>query len=621
MFNLNLMSMKNLNTVVLIVVVMFATLNVGLAQKSKLPKVQYQVQGNGIPASPKQINYKQPDGSFINITLKGDAAVHWAISDDGYTLLSNSNGFYEYAKLDEKGDLISTGVNACNAENRKSNEIAILQSVPKGISYSEKQIKQRLSNFKTNSKGGQLKSFPSTGAQNFLVLMVEFQDLSFTNSVTDFDNLMNQSNYGGIGSFKDFYFENSNGKLTINTLVDGIYQATNNHDYYGQNDGGGDDMNVGELVSELILGADAYIDFSQFDNDGDGVVDAVYVIYAGTGEASSGNPNDIWPHASSITPISVDGVSVEKYACSNELAGTSMVGIGTICHEFGHSLGLPDYYDTDYAGSGGEAEGTGTWDCMAGGAYNGNEASPANHNPVSKELLGWQYPEIIDANGSYILPPATQDTIAFLIEASSANEGFYLENRQWESFDYELQGHGMLIYHCDFDFVLDHLDANDINVDPSHQGFDIEEADDEISDETGDTYPGTTSNTTFTDNTYPNSVLWSGSNLGYPIVNIVENSTTDDIEFDISGFTGINDILTNNNIQLYPTIANDFINVKSDITIQEISIINLQGQLIFESRVNSLYTQLNVSNINAGTYFIKSKTADCTSVSKIIVVH
>jgi M6 family metalloprotease-like protein len=615
------MSMKNLNTVVLTVVVMFATLNVGLAQKSKLPKVQYQVQGNGIPASPKQINYKQPDGSFINITLKGDAAVHWAISDDGYTLLSNSNGFYEYAKLDEKGDLISTGVNACNAENRKSNEIAILQSVPKGISYSEKQIKQRLSNFKTSSKGGQLKSFPSTGAQNFLVLMVEFQDLSFTNSVTDFDNLMNQSNYGGIGSFKDFYFENSNGKLTINTLVDGIYQAPNNHDYYGQNDGSGDDMNVGELVSELILGADAYIDFSQFDNDGDGVVDAVYVIYAGTGEASSANPNDIWPHASSITPITVDGVSVEKYACSNELNGTSMAGIGTICHEFGHSLGLPDYYDTDYAGSGGQAEGTGSWDVMAGGNSNGNEASPANHNPVSKELLGWQYPEIIDANGSYILPPATQDTIAFLIEASSANEGFYLENRQWESFDYELQEHGMLIYHCDFDYFMAHMDANDINADPSHQGFDIEEADDEASDETGDTYPGTTSNTTFTDNTYPNSVLWSGSNLGYPIVNIVENSTTDDIEFDISGFTGINDIVTNNNIQLYPTIANDFINVKSDKTIQEISIINLQGQLIFESRVNNLHTRLNVSNINAGTYFIKSKTADCTAVSKIIVVH
>ncbi len=624
MFNLNLKSMKNFNTVFLTAFVLISTLNVGMAQKSKLPKVQYQVQGNGIPASPKQKKYKQPDGSLINITLKGDAAIHWAISEDGYTLLSNPNGFYEYAKLDENGDLISTGVIACNADNRKSNETAILKSIPKGICYSENQIKQKLTNYKTNKKGGnQLKSFPSTGTQNNLVLMIEFPDLAFSNSVTDVDNLMNQSNYGGIGSFKDFYYENSNGKLTVNTTVDGIYVATNNHDYYGQNDGGGNDMNVEELVSELIIAADDYIDFSQFDNDGDGIVDCVYIIYAGTGEASSGDPNDIWPHnMPSITPISVDGVSVNAYTCSNELNGTDLAGIGTICHEFGHALGLPDYYDTDYAGSGGEAEGTGSWDVMAGGNSNGNEASPANHNPVSKELLGWQYSEYIDANGSYILSPATQDTIVYLVEASSGNEGFYLENRQWEGFDYELQGHGMLIYHCDYAyFNQSHLDNNDINVNPNHQGFDIEEADDEISDETGDTYPGTSSNTSFTDMTYPNSVLWSGSNLGYPITNIVENSTTDDIEFDINGFTGINDIVANNNIQVYPTIANDFIDVKGDKTIQEISIFNLQGQLIFESSVNNFQTRLNISNINAGTYFIKSKTVDYIAVSKIVIEH
>ncbi len=615
--------MKNLNTVFLTAVVLFTTLNVGMAQKSKLPKIQYQVLGNGIPASPKQITYKQPDGSLINITLKGDAAIHWAISDDGYTLLSNPNGFYEYAKLDENENMISTGIKASNTVNRKSNETAILQSIPKGINYSEKQIKQKLSNYKATKKdGNQLKSFPSTGTQNNLVLMIEFPDLAFSNSVTDVDNLMNQSNYGGIGSFKDFYYKNSNGKLTVNTTVDGIYVATHNHDYYGQNDEEGDDMYVEELAAELINEADSYIDFSDYDNDGDGIVDCVYIIYAGTGEASSGNPNDIWPHNNpSITPITVDGVTVNAYTCSNELNGTNLAGIGTICHEFGHALGLPDYYDTDYPGSGGQAEGTGSWDVMAGGNSNGNEASPANHNPFSKELLDWQYPEIIDANGSYILPPATQDTIAFLVEAATANEGFYLENRQWESFDYELSGHGMLIYHCDFDYFMAHLEDNDINADPSHQGFDIEEADDETSDETGDTYPGTTSNTSFTDMTYPSSILWTGSNLGYPIVNIVENSSTDDIEFDISGFSEIENISAENNIQVYPTIANDFINVKSNKAIQEISIINMQGQIISINSINNSQTRLIVSNINAGTYIIKSKTADCISVSKIIIEH
>ena len=614
--------MKNVNTFLLTAVVILATLNVGVAQKSRLPKVQYQVQGNGIPAKPGQITYKQPDGSLINIVLKGDAVVHWAISEDGYTLLSNANGFYEYSRLDASENLVSTGVIAHNAVNRNSSETVILNSTSKGLIFSEKQISQKLSHYRINSKS-QVKSFPAVGIQKNLVLMVDFSDLSFSNTVSDVDKLMNQSNYGGIGSFKDFYFKNSNGKLTVNTDVTGIYTASNIHDYYGQNDGGGNDMYVSELVTELINGVDASVDFSQYDNDGDGVVDCVYIIYAGTGEASSGNPSDIWPHNNpGFTPITVDGVIINAYTCSNELNGTALAGIGTICHEFGHALGLPDFYDTDYAGSGGQAEGTGSWDIMSGGNSNGNEASPANHNPVSKQYLFWQGPKDININGLQILAPATQDTIAFIINGYAANEGFYLENRQLEGFDAALQGHGMLIYHCDYAyFNQTHLSNNDINVNPAHQGFDLEEADNEITSETGDTYPGLTSNTSFTDLTSPASVLWTGSNLNFPVVNIIENSTTHNIEFNISGFMGINDILSKNTIQVYPTIANDYIDIKSDEIIREISITNIQGQLVYKSSINNLQNRLNISNFSAGTYFVKSRTENQVAVCKIVIAH
>ena len=614
--------MKKINSILLVAIVVTTLLNTGFGQNYKLPHVKNQIKGNGIPATPKQIAYTQPDGSIIHLFLKGDGAIHWAVSTDGYTLLSNPNGFYEYAKADGNGNLISTKIIAHDQNARSANEIVLLNNFQKGINFSNNQISNKLTAYRTTNKVS-VKSFPSTGTQENLVLMVEFSDLAFYNTVTDVDNLMNQSNYGGIGSFKDFYYQNSNGKLTVNTTVDGIYTATNTHDYYGQNDGGGNDMYVEELAAELINGADAYIDFSNFDNDGDGIVDCVYIIYAGTGEASSANPNDIWPHNNpSITPITVDGVTVNAYTCSNELNGTSLAGIGTICHEFGHALSLPDFYDTDYAGSGGQAEGTGTWDVMSGGNSNGNEASPANHNPISKEKLGWQDPEIIDVDGPYKLPPAEDDTLAFLIESSTSNEGFYLENRQWTGFDYELQQHGMLIYHCDYDyFSQTHLDANDINVDPSHQGFDIEEADNETADETGDTYPGLSNNTSFTDATSPDSYLWSLENLGYPIVNIDENSTTGDITFDISGFVGINDILGKKVIQVYPTLANDYIYISSGEIVQEISIVNLQGQCVFDKKVNNLQTRLNVSNIEAGTYFIKSKTSNQIAVSKIIIGH
>jgi hypothetical protein len=137
--------------------------------------------------------------------------------------------------------------------------------------------------------------------------------------------------------------------------------------------------------------------------------------------------------------------------------------------------------------------------------------------------------------------------------------------------------------------------------------------------EIGDTYPGAASNNSFTDATTPNSVLWSGSGFALPIVDIVENSTTQNIEFNISGFTGINDGISNPNIQVSPTLARNFIEVKSTEMIQQVSLINLQGQVVLQNNVGNIQTRINVSNLAAGSYFVKTKTANHTSVSKIII--
>ena len=610
--------MKNLYTMLISAILIFSIIVGVNAQNTS----KNQIKGNGVPATKKLIEYKQPDGSILNLYLKGDKAIHWAETADGYTILANSAGFYEYAKIDKSGNLISTKVIARNETERFASEKSILKDLKKGYTFSQNQIKDKLEVYKGTEKSD-LRSFPVEGTPNFLVLLVQFSDVSFTFSLTDFENLLNQTNYGGIGSFKDYYNKNSNGKLNITTLVDGFYAAPYNHDYYGQNDEYGYDMYVEELVSDLVLGADSYIDFSQYDNDGDAIVDGIYVIYAGTGEASSADPNDIWPHnMPSITPILVDGVWIESYTCSNELNGTDLDGIGTICHEFGHALGLPDFYDTDYDGSGGQAEGTGTWDVMDGGCYNGNGNTPANHNPYSKQMLGWQTTKIISSNGTYNLPAATQDTIAYVIKANGYDEEFYLENRQWEGFDYELQSHGMLIYHCDKSYLTpERMDLNDINVDPNHQGFDLEEADNENTDESGDTYPGTLNNKSFTDATNPSSMLWASANFNYPIVNINENSTTDVISFDISGFVGINEVYENANIQIFPKLANQYVEISSTDKLDEISILNIQGQELKKLKINDLKTQVDVSKLENGTYFIKTKTLNFDSVSKIVVLH
>lgn len=614
--------MKNLNSILITTILIFSIIVGVNAQNTSIPKVKNQVKGNGVPATKKLIKYKQPDGSILNLYLKGDKAIHWAETTDGYTIIANSIGFYEYAKIDENGNLVSTNVVAKNESERTITDKSIVSNLKKASFYSEKQIKSKKEAY-TGTQKSDLRSFPVDGNPNFLVLLIQFSDLSFTFSLSDLDNLLNQTNYGGIGSFKDYYNKNSNGKLNINTLVDGIYTAPYNHDYYGQNDANGYDMYVEELVSDLVSGADSYIDFSQYDNDGDAIVDGIYVIYAGTGEASSADPNDIWPHnMPSITPILVDGVWIESYTCSNELSGTALDGIGTICHEFGHALGLPDFYDTDYEGSGGQAEGTGTWDVMDGGCYNGNGNTPANHNPYSKQMLGWQTTKVISSNGSYVLPAATQDTIAYVIKANGYDEEFYLENRQWEGFDYELQSHGMLIYHCDLSYLTpERMDLNDINVDPLHQGFDLEEADNENTDETGDTYPGNSINSSFTDATNPSSMLWASANFNYPIVNIAENSSTGNITFDVSGFVGINDVYENENVQIYPSLANNFVEILSKDKIQEISIVNIQGQELNKITINDFKNRIDVSKIENGTYFVLTKTLNNQSISKIIVIH
>lgn len=602
-------------------IIIITTINVGRAQNEKFSIAKYQVQGNGIPAKPKQITYKQPDGSVIHIYLKGDRVVHWAVSEDGYTILSNPNGFYEYAIINDKGILISSKIVAHDKGERKPNENVLLSKLQKGLIYSEKQIEEKLLAYKSIVKNS-VKSFPSTGTQNNLVFMIQFSDLAFSNTLSDVDNLMNKVNYGDIGSFRDYYYQNSYEKLTVNTTVDGIYTAPKTHNYYGQNDGNGHDMYTDELFSGLISAADSRIDFSQYDNDKDGFVDCVYLIYAGTGEASSGNPNDIWPHNNpGITPITVDGVTINAYTCSNELSGSSLVGIGTICHEFGHALGLPDFYDTDYAGSGGQAEGTGSWDVMGNGSYNGNEASPATHNPLSKYLLSWQSLPTVSANGSYLLPPSENDTLVGWLPSKSSNEAFILENRQNIGFDYALPSHGMLIYHLDIDYVNNNWNGNKINANPNHQGFDIEEADNETTSELGDTYPGTTNNTSFTDGTFPNSLLWTGANLGNPIVNISENSITGNVTFNISGFVEVNDLQNSSNIKIFPTIANEYVEIKSTELINDIEIMNSQGQLISKNIINNLQTKISVSQFNSGIYFFKARTSNQFSVSKIIIIH
>ncbi len=492
----------------------------------------------GVIAYPYPVKVTQPDGTVVTIRLKGDEHVRWAETADGYSLLRNNKGAWEYAQTDDKGDMVCSGIMARDMNQRSRADNSFLQKTHKKLRFSKSQVgilKQvvRLKSAQT------LEAFPKSGTINNLMILIQFTDLEFTKSQTDFEHLMNQVNYNGTGSFRDFYLENSYGNLTINTTVAGVYTAGHEMAYYGTNvDENGDpaeDYRVGDLITEAVQAADDEVNFANFDNDNDGIVDGVYVIYAGYGEEAGAPSDAIWAHASSIDELTLDGKKVSKYACSCELrgsSGTDITAIGVICHEFGHSLGAPDFYDTNYDEEG-QFPGNGNWDLMAGGNWNNDGDTPAHHNPYTKiHVYNWATETVISSIQGVTLSDATTNPDFVRINTPTPNEYFLCENRQQNGFNSSLKGHGMLIYHIDEADIS--AQGNNFNKD-AHQGGYIVPAfanTDNGVIEDGDIdvescpWPGTGNKTIFDDNTTPSMKSWAGANTNLPISYILENSGT-----------------------------------------------------------------------------------------------
>jgi hypothetical protein len=220
-----------------------------------------------------------------------------------------------------------------------------------------------------------------------------------------------------------------------------------------------------------------------------------------------------------------DGVYINTYSTVPELYGTSgstITGVGVVAHEFAHNLGCPDTYDT----SGGTAWDLWYWDIMASGSWNNNGANPPFHNPYARWQLGWTTPTTITATGNITLNPVTSANVAYRYDTATTNEYFLVENRQQTgNWDYYLPGHGMLVFHVDGNWIASHQ-SNDINTSATHQGIDVEEADNVRSTATfaADPFPGTGAKTSFTDTTTPNAKSWASANTNKAITAIAETS-------------------------------------------------------------------------------------------------
>lgn len=305
-------------------------------------------------------------------------------------------------------------------------------------------------------------NFPLTGSPKSVVILIQFKDKHFVSSSArqDFYNLQNEVGYsqnGATGSCRDYFIANSSGVFMPQFDVWGPYTASHEMSYYC--DGNKHSAREKDLFVEACqLALEDGVDFSQYDTDGNGVIDNVFFYYAGNSQAE-GNPGTIWPHASDLSnkQLFFNGKLLASYACGSECRGrgNTMCAIGTFCHEFGHVLGLPDWYDTEY-----NHYAVGEWSVMDGGSYNNNSCTPPSYNAYERFYLGWLTPIQLETPNIYYLSPLTESNTAYLIAADRHNlssrnpnpiEFFLLENRQLTGWDAPyLPGTGMLVWHIDF---------------------------------------------------------------------------------------------------------------------------------------------------------------------------
>ncbi|MCF0219236.1 MAG: M6 family metalloprotease domain-containing protein [Muribaculaceae bacterium] len=481
-----------------------------------------------IPAQPGMTVYTQPDGTTVRVQLVGDEHFHYYLTEDNYLLAEDAGTLY-FAEADEDGMPVASAFQATNAPLRSAEVNAFLSTVCKdemlqAMAMRNKEVKRGPGKFVDVT-------FPTRGEQKAVVILVEYQDVKFrlSDPYDYFSRMLNEegfSDYGGTGSARDYFTNASSGLFTPQFDVYGPVTLPEDQAYYGANVSGKDGMNATMMVVHACEALDSEVDFSQYDRDGDGMIDNVFLFYAGLGESGGGGANAVWPH-SADTPYggSYDGKVLRRYGCTCEWVnrGSSTGrpdGIGAFCHEFGHILGLPDLYVTTTVTP--EPCTPGAWALMDRGSYNNDGCTPPELDLFSRYALDWWQPQEINHAIDARLKPLAAIGSGYIIRTTSDNEYFLIENRQRSGWDRFVPGHGLLVWHVDYDPGV--WAIHTVNNNPDHQHVDILEADNTATEasRSGDTFPGDANVTSLTSSTTPGLVCWSGVKVDLPLTDITE---------------------------------------------------------------------------------------------------
>lgn len=484
---------------------------------------------SAVPARRTQRTLTLSDGTQVTATLSGDENYHYWKTADGRAFVMNEENIPQEISLQQAQSKLQAKVQARNAH--------------------------RIAKRTKHKAAWGAETNPISGERKGLVILVNYKDKKMQHTQAEYNDYFNKAGYSDnncTGSVRDYFLSQSYGKFSFDVM--GPVTLSKNLSYYGDNDSDGNDKHAAEMVAEAVKLAVSGIDLKKYDWDGDGYVDQVYVVYAGYGEHADAPANTIWPHEYELSEaakyndgpgaLTINGVTIDTYACSSELRGSSgnkMDGIGTACHEFSHCLAIPDMYDTS---ADGENFGMNVWDLMDYGSYNGEDGfgeTPAPFTSYERMYCGWLTPvELTQPCNVNDMPAITKEPVAYLIRNASPKfpgEYYLLENHQQESWDAYAPAHGMLILHVDFN--SDVWKQNTVNNTASHQRMTIIPADGKLShyNTTGDTWPGTSNNTKLTDTSRPAATLYNQNSngrkfMGRPIENIAEKDGLISFTFD-----------------------------------------------------------------------------------------
>ncbi|MBO7408987.1 MAG: M6 family metalloprotease domain-containing protein [Paludibacteraceae bacterium] len=486
---------------------------------------------SAVPAYHKWQQLKQPDGSYITARHLGDECYSYWENSEHQVIKKDSLGWWRVAGATPTVQQVAARRNASPLKSkprRLGNEINL---APRG-----------------------------------LVILVNFKDIKFKtyNKRVDFDSLLNAANYtkyGSRGSVRKYFADQSDSAYIPQFDVVGPVTIKNNYSYYGT-DGTvyGQSVNdklIGDFVIEAVRGADKLgVNWSLYDNNGDDEVDFIYLIYAGTNQAISDDDNTIWPMnfsmksavqygMTSYSEYTYDydwrtgketyvlptfgGKAINNFACSSEV-GTENIrtGIGTICHEFSHVLGLPDYYDTSYGTNYQSGLTPGDWSLMDAGSHTDEGRTPPNYSIFDKYFMGWATPKILNSADDIEMTTAYGDGYQInskgkLAAARSTEQQYYIENRQQTGWDEYLPWHGMIVWSVRYN--SDDWSDNNLNNTANAPRCTVNSAD---MAEGGigtnqDPYPGESSVTAYT------------PVVQYPMTEIIENVDNGIVTFKFMG--------------------------------------------------------------------------------------